>query len=242
MSAVDELAALQVPDAIEAAGQLAALLDLASVGLEIRGARIVGRGSKASADLHLSDGTSIAFESLRDVGNATRLALEVAACTGATPKLKAPQALQAIALLRAIADHEEAFTTDDIAREWGTVYLDATAVEDVDLDDQHARWRAFSNMRALDPAAGRRTGQVATVAAGSVVLRTPDGTRFVRAGWFAEHVREAENVSPADIAHRMERVGWQRRGKSGRIKATSPTDGSQIGWNFHIAPAGWEDR
>ena len=242
MSTVDDLAAMQVPDAIEAAAQLAALLDLPSVGLEIRGARIVGRGSKASADLHLSDETSIAFESLRDVGNATRLALEVAACTGATPKLKAPQALQAIKLLRAIADHEEAFTTDDIAREWGIVYLDGTALEDVNLDDQHARWRAFSNMRGLDPGAARRAGVTPSIAAGSVLLRTPDGTRFVRAGWFAEHVREGENVSPADIAHRMERVGWQRRGKTGRIKATAPTDGRQLGWNFHIVPAGWEDR
>ena len=242
MSTVDELAALQVPDAIEAAAQLAALLDLPSVGLDIRGARIVGRGSKASADLRLSDDTTIAFESLRDVGNATRLALEVAACTGATPRLKAPQALQAIRLLRAIADHEHAFTTDDIAREWGTVYLDASAVEDVDLDDQHARWRAFSNLRGLDPANARRAGNTSSIAAGGVVLRTPDGTRFVRAGWFAEHVREGENVSPADIAHRMERVGWQRRGKTGRVKATSPTNGTQIGWNFHIVSAGWEDR
>jgi len=242
MSTVDDLAALQVPDAIEAATQLAALLDLPSIGLQIRGARIVGRGSKASADLRLSDDTTISFESLRDVGNATRLALEVAACTGATPKLKAPQALQAIRLLRMIADHEETFTSDDIAREWGTVYLDGTAVEDIDFDDQRARWRAFSNMRGLDPAGARRAGTTASIAAGSVVLRTPDGTRFVRAGWFAEHVREGENVSPADIAHRMERVGWQRRGKTGRVKATSPTDGRQIGWNFHIVPAGWEDR
>lgn len=242
MSAIEDLTVLQTADPISAAEQLAVLLDLKSVGREIRRARIVGHGSRASADVWLDDGTVIAFETLKDVGNATRLALEVAACTGATPRLKAPQALLAIKLLRAIAEHETAFTTDDIAREWGSVYLDATPTQDIDIDDQADRWRTFSNMRLLDPAGNCRAGHTANIAAGSIVLATSDGTRFVRAGWFADHVRERENVAPADIAHRMERVGWSRRGKTGRVKATNPTSGAQIGWNFHIVPSGWEDR
>src|SRR5688572_4921663 len=98
MSAVDEMHAAQVadraPDAIAAAELLTELLGLADIDLTIRGARIVGRGSRASADLYLSDGTEVTFETLRDFANPTRLALELAACTGATPTLKAPQAIK----------------------------------------------------------------------------------------------------------------------------------------------------
>ena len=59
---------------ITAAEQLAILLDLPSVGLSVRGARVVGRGSRASVDIYLSDNSSIFFERFSDFANPTRLA------------------------------------------------------------------------------------------------------------------------------------------------------------------------
>lgn len=228
-------------DMQEATQQLGALLGLPSVGLEVRGARVVGRGGKASADLYLSDGSTIAFDSMRDVGTANRLVLEVAACTGATPKLNPPAALRAVTLIRAIAQHEQVFTGDDIAREWGIEYLADVDIIDVDLSDQRDRWGAFLKLSETHPSKARRNRESDSVAEGSIVLRNTDGTRLVRAGWFAEHVREQEVISPTEIAHRMERVGWRRRGATGRIKATRPGHRGQLGWNFHIVAAGWEN-
>lgn len=242
MSTIDDLAAEQrsLPDPIAAAEALTALLDLGSVGLSIRGARIVGRGSKASADLHLSDGSTVLFEALRDVANPTRLAVEIAACTGATPRLKAPQAVQAVALLRALAEHQEVVTADQIAVEWGGSFLQAAELLDVDLSDQAQRWDAFKRLEAIDPILRWRQEGLA-VAKGSLVLRDHDGVRLIRTGWFRAHVRSDDHLaSPQEIAHRMQRVGWKRPGGSGRIKATRPGNAGHLAWSFYAIPADWE--
>lgn len=229
-----------VPDPITAAEELAALLDLPSVGLSIRGARVVGRGARASADLHLSDDTTVTFETLRDVATPARLALEIASCTGAAPKLKAPQAIRAVVLLRAIADHHVVFTADEIAIDWGTSYLQGADTLDADLADQTARWSAFSHLKGIDPEGRSRESGIPLVAA-NVMLRHVDGTRLVRCGWFYAFARAQDiGASAADVAHRMERVGWARRGGSGRIKATSPGFRATLGWNFYTVPDGWE--
>lgn len=242
MTTIDDLATEQgaVPDPISAAEQLAELLRLPAVGLSIRGARVVGRGSKASADLYLSDGSEITFESLRDVANPSRLALEVAACTGATPALRAPQAIKAVALLRALAEHQEIVTLDQVAADWGLTFLQAADVLEVDLTDQAQRWDAFCRLEALDPFTRWRAEGV-TIAKASLVLRDTDGARLVRTGWFRAHVRADDHqVSPQEIAHRMERVGWRRPGGSGRVKATQPGFTRTLAWSFYTVPAEWE--
>lgn len=242
MSTIEELAALQLPDPMTAAEQITALLDLPSVGLRIRGARIVGRGSSASADVFLSDNTTLTFETLRDVGNATRLALEVAACTGATPKLKATQAIRAVALLRALAEHHTTATTDDLTIEWCHAYLQDADVLDTTMSDQQQRWAAFSRLDAIDPyASARQNG--GSLGAGTV-LRDVDGSRYVRTGWFRDYVRAGHDntASPQQITQRVERVGWTRRGSRGAIKATRPGHTGALLWSFYIVPNGWEDR
>ncbi len=244
MSTIDDLTAAQsaIPDPISAAATLTALLDLPSVGLAIRGARVVGRGSRASADLYLSDDTTITFESLRDVANPTRLAVEIAACTGATPRLKAPQAVKAIALLRALAEHQEVVSADALAVEWGATFLQAADVLDIDLGDQGQRWEAFKRLEAIEPGVRCRQEGV-SVAKASLVLRDTDQTRLVRTGWFRSHVRSEDHLaSPQEIAHQMERVGWKRPGGQGRIKATRPKLPGSLVWTFYAIPAGWEDE
>jgi hypothetical protein len=228
------------PTRAAAAEELAALLDLPSVGLSIRGARIVGRGSTASADLYLSDDTTLMFEKLRDVGTANKLTLEVAACTGAVPKVKSPEAMRAVVLLRLIADHELVFTADELAIDWGSTYLQSAEHLDVDLRDQAARWAAFTHLKGVDPEARAREQGISLVAA-NVVLRHVDETRLVRCGWFYAYARgQSIAASASDVAHRMERVGWARRGGNGRIKATSPGIPATLAWSFYTVPADWE--
>ena len=245
MSTIDELAAAQQNgklDAIDAAEQLTALLDLESVGLGVRGAVIYGRGATASVDLHLSDDTKVAFESFRDVGTASRLALELAATCGATPKLNNQQALRAVALIRTLGEHRAQVTDDERAVGWGIEYLQSAQTIDVDLSDQGARWEAFSRLN-IEPYLDSRASSK-PYAAATIVLRSVDGSRLVRCNWFRAYVRSEQDstVSPRQIASRMERIGWERRGTEGRIKATCPNRAETLTWAFWSVPAGWEDR
>ena len=223
-----------------AAEALTALLELEAVGLAVTGARIVGRGSSASADLYLSDGSEIMFERIRDIGKPGTLAVEIAACTGATPKLTGPRALQVVSLMRTLAEHVESATADEIAAEWGTSFLSVAEAIDVDMNNQAARWAAFSMLANHDPAAIARVGGV-SVARVSRILVGEDGSRYVRTGWFRAHVRAEDGTSsPAEIANRMQRLGWHRPGRKGRIHARRPDLPGELWMAFYIVPPNWE--
>jgi hypothetical protein len=241
VSTIDDLAARQSgsPDPVSAAEELAAILDLGSVGLSIRGGRIVGRGSSATADIYLSDGDVIEFESLRQVANQKALTVEVCAWTGATPTIKAPQAVRAVALLRALSDQQRTSGEDDLAREWGSEFLQAADVIDLDMTDRVQRWDAFSRLGQIDPGA-RYRGEGLAIAKTSLVLRHHDGVRLVRTGWFRAHVHtEDHGISPQQIRTRMQRVGWELPGHHGNVKAARPAFKDQLVWQFYRVPAEW---
>jgi hypothetical protein len=242
-SDLQERSPRRASDAIgrNAAATLTKLLALNTVDLSVKSARIVGRGSRASVDLELSDGSWVYFERFADIGNPGRLVTEIVACTGAQPTLKSPEARQVMALIRTIAEHEETVTSDDIAREWGRSFLQAADELHVDMTDQAQRWGAFEHLDRIDPVAAYRQ-QGIPVAKACKVLVDLDGSRYARAGWLRAHVRhEDPSVSQAEIAHRMSRVGWLRRGREGLVKATAPTSSDTLSWAFYIVPRGWED-
>jgi hypothetical protein len=54
-------------DLIYTAEQLAALLELPSVDVQIRGATLFGHGSKAAVEIRLSNGEALSFDSVRDM-------------------------------------------------------------------------------------------------------------------------------------------------------------------------------
>ena len=245
MSSIDALAAEQSgkPDPIEAAEQMTALFDLPSLGLTIIGARVVGRGSQASADIYLNNGSEISFESMRDLAKPQRLMVEIAACTGATPKLTQAQAIRAVALIRALAEHERVVGDDERAVEWGVTFLQAASVVDVDINDQQQRWAAFVQLESSDPQTVWHQRGVPIAKSSTVLHDRSSGQRLVRTGWFRAHVRgEDHTVSPQDIAHRMQRVGWRQPGSTGRIKATRPGLPGTLAWSFYVVPKGWEDE
>lgn len=245
MSAVDDLAAVQGPDPIAAAEQLNALLSLPeSAG--VRGARITGQGSRATVEIDLANGDMMIFDTLRDMTRPALLIAEVAACAGVAIVLKQPAAVQAVVLVRALAEHHRATNANDSAIDWGISYLQNANVIDVDMNDRRERWGAFCKLRDAQHAVagaedgGRGNGHA--VASATLVLRANEGARYIRAGWFQSYVRrEDSTISRQDVTTRMLRVRWQIRGNTGRIKATGPMPGEQLGWNFLIAPAGWEN-
>lgn len=244
MSALDDLAAMQgSPDAIGAAEQLNALLSLPE-SASVRGARVTGQGSRAAVEIDLANGDMMVFDSLRDMTRPAILIAEVAACAGVAVALKQPAAVQAVVLVRAMAEHARATNDNDAAEDWGTDYLQTATCLDVDMDDQRQRWEAFSRLRdvagdveraAISPERG------SSYATTTIVLRSHTGARYVRASWFQRYATKQDStISRQAVTVRMLRVGWQIRGKSGRIKATCPGRPEELGWNFLLAPDGWE--
>lgn len=242
MSAVEDLAALQGPDPSTAAEQLNALLSLPE-SASICGARITGQGSRATVEIDLANGDTMVFETLRDMTRPAVLIAEVAACAGVAISLKQSTAVNAVVLVRAIAEHTAATNDNDDAIDWGVSYLQTAMVLDVDMDDQRERWGAFSRLRDAQDGveAAEAPGRESSYAAANVVLRSHSGVRYVRAGWFQRYVcRQDSTISRQAVTVRMLRVGWQVRGKTGRIKATCPTRPNTLGWNFLLVPEGWE--
>lgn len=138
------------------------------------------------------------------------------------------------------ASRAVAITDNEIACDWGAAYLQGADVIDLDFNDQAQRWGAFSRLERHDPLGKARETGVSVAAAG-IVLRHEDGTRLVRCGWFFQHVRTLDSgVGQAALATRMARVEWNRRGGSGRIKATAPSHRGTLGWNFWTVPPAWE--
>jgi hypothetical protein len=223
------------PEAAEAARELGDLLELPSVGLAVAGCRIVGTGREASADLILSDGRVLTFNPIRLAMAATSLMETVVSTVGAEPSLKNQDARHAVALMRSIGQIEETVDADATAEGWGRDFIAVSDVLDVDMDDQLARWAAFAHLRDAE-----RNAQVE----GSMprlILRAVDGTLYVRTSWFRAHVRATEDhtVTPAALATAMQRVGWYRPGKKGRVKATRPDFGESDYQSFYLVPPGW---
>jgi hypothetical protein len=218
---------------------LTELLCLPGVGLSVAAARTVGHGSSASVDLYLSDGTVLWFESVRDFGTPKRLMMEVAIATGARPKLTTEQGYQAVVLLRALADHQESASADEIACGWGQEYVQAAQQWPVKMRDQADRWRVFSELNALRPMSVARDEGV-PVAHATAVLIDENGARLVRPGWFHGYVKETTYISPGALSQQMERVGWSRPNRRGWIKATSPGPRRQVlVLAFYIVPPDW---
>ena len=222
---------------VQTTEQLAELLHLPDVGRSIKTARITGQGARASVDLVLDDDTTLMFESVKDFAHPGRMALELAMGAGVEATFKAPQLIKAVTLLRAIADQQAAVTSDDMSRELGCTFLQSATRHDVDFNDQAARWEAFCMLERFDPIASTRRDPV-TIAQASVVLHD-QGTRYVRCSWFGSHFRrENPTASPQEVAHRMQRVGWLRRGREGRIKATPPARKGQLAWSGQVGRSG----
>lgn len=223
---------MSAPDPAADRKALADLLALTGVGVQVTRVEVFGQGSRASAEVTLSNGVCMTFAELREMGSPGLLATEVAACSGAVPKLTKQNALTAIALVRRIARHHVVASENDLALEWCVSYVQQAEVLDLDMNDGAQRWAAFTRLR------DHHAGEYGLVA-GRLVLRHEDGTQFVRSGWFANWVRAHDLVGGNAVANRVARVGWERRGQRGRIKATRPSFGETLAWNFFVVPPSW---
>ena len=214
----------------------------AQTGISVVRAEMHGRGPGALVVVHLSDGRAVEVERFADLLQTGRLAALVISTTGVAVTFKPAECARVAAMLYRLAEHHEQVTADDIAREWGIGYLRAATDRMVDLNDQDDRWSAFAAVDRLDPLAIAREKHC-SVATASIVLHTVDGTRYVHSGWFLAHVRrDVGTIGAPELVNRMSRAGWQRRGKRGRIKATSTGFGGTIQLPLYIVPKDWEHQ
>lgn len=245
MSKVDELAGLQRangrPDPITAAERLTEILGLAESNIGVRGAHVFGLGRTASVEVVLSNGKTMHFEQGKLMTRPAELAAEVVSCGGKYPKLNGRMAGEAYSLVYALGEHHDTETAISIAVDWGTSYLQAAPVLDIDLDDQAERWAAFSKLHDTIPSGGDRD-HPSNYAARTLVLRHRNQDRFVRIGWFYDYVQKSEGggIARRELSQRMRQIGWLLNGKTGRIKATCPSRPETLGWNFYKVPQGWE--
>lgn len=231
--------------------QLTDRLGLAELGLEVVGATVFGTlGPRASVDLRLSDGRKITFERFGDIAKPAMLTTYLVTTVGVARSFKAPQAVAIAALIQRLADHQVEASADEAAREWGSDYLRAAPMLEVDLsgatpESQAERWACFCALKELNPGKdlGEDRSSWAYAAATMMLVDRATGERLVRTGWFQAYVRREHGggIAPADLATLMLRVGWRRRGRDGWIKATEPDGKGQLRWRFYSVPAGWED-
>jgi hypothetical protein len=242
LSGLEELVAAQ-QDGGNPLRTLAVMLGLAELEVQVTGVKMFGRGAAASIDIELSNGETMSFPSVREMVRPGLLLAEVVACSGATPKLDQRGALQVVKLARQTAERRLLEGEDAISRTLGIEFLQQADVLDFRLDDQVERWRAFEQLERRDPWAHVREFGT-SFPGGCLVLRDGvSGVRLLRAEWFLRHVRSmAPRETPASVRMRMERVGWQRRGSEGRIKATAPGRAEARVWAFWLIPAGWENE
>lgn len=229
------------------AASLSRLLKLpADVRVVAEGCRIVGTGTLASADIVLSNGETMTFDRIADMAKPAHLRLSVVMAAGVDPHVKAGEALQAVKLLRDLAQRVESQTLDQEAAEWGADFIARAAVFDCDWTDQAERWGAATRLASCrgEIESARREGR--DLASACAVARHLDGTRYLRAGHIHEYVRSVyPQVGGAPAVNaRMLRIGWTRPGTQGRIKATPPSgvNGSRpFSATYLVVPEGWEE-
>jgi hypothetical protein len=219
--------------------QLAKLCGLPEVGVDIGIPVMYGNGATASIDIPLSNGETMSFPSIREMVRPQALIAELVACAGATPELKQPQAVRIVKLTRALAEHVQVDSEDDLAREWGREFLQDAETIDFVLEDQAERFAAFERLDQRNPwDHARDLGH--SFSKGCLVLADVTGVRLVRCEWFSRYVRSlSPRETPATVNSRMMRVGWERRGQEGRIKATAQGRAATLQWAFWLVPKGW---
>lgn len=227
----------------EMRAQLANILALEEIDRVVLDVQIFGRGPTASVDVQLSGDLKLTFDRFGDITKPPALTSHLASI-GVAKTFKGGEAALAGALVSRLAKHHESESEESIAREWGSEFLRLAPTQDVDLGDQADRWRAFASIESRNPAkdAGDDRSAYTYAQACVVLVDKTSGTRLIRCGWLLGYVkREAGSIySPERLGTLMDRVGWQRSGRDGRVKATSPTLPRTLNWRFYSVPKGWE--
>lgn len=210
--------------------QLAELLGLEAIGRRITRIIAHGRGGKAYVRIDLDNNERIELDPLGAYSSPAKMNFEIAAQIGSRPRLKGTDVQEVGTLIHGLAQRYESVQTADRAWEIASEYLRGAVICDVDMADQASRWRAFKHLEG-----GAKLLH-------NTVLRDTNGSRYVRTLWLTEYLRaHCDAGEAASMKDQLERYGWRKAGKEGRIKAKNPAFDQSLVWAFLIVPDGWED-
>jgi hypothetical protein len=178
---------------------LAEVLQVAEAGLGVARVELYGVGPRAFVEIHLTNGVVLECERFGELMQPAKLNALVTTTIGPATAIKGPQAAQACALIRRLAEIHEAQGEREITFDWASDFLSQATERLTNLGDQAERFRAFEELNGKDPIGNAmRTG--ASVASESVVLRDPDDRRYVHCGWILQHVRRAwQPIAAAEL-------------------------------------------
>jgi len=229
-----------VADSWKRAGDLIGLND----DRTIVAARSWGIDLDARVEVDISDGLTLTFRSLNTYTAPAKINSLISFQIGGEPHLTQTTIYELFRHLRLICDFHEAVTLEGRARDCGIAFLeDAGVMPAAMVNDQAGRWKGMAALADLDPVKEAKDSND-SIASRSVVLVDNDGTRYVRASWFAAHAREfvASSATAEQILGRMVAIGWQQPATEGRIKATQPGTKKTLNWAFFTVPDGWEKQ
>jgi hypothetical protein len=203
------------------------------------GARIIGVGAAATGDIHLDDGSRLELEDLKIITQPAMLNYRIALQLGVDAQLDRKKACQLLIAMREAAEAIELVSSDRAAIDFGVSFLQEATPLEGDMSDQADRWRLFEALSNVEPRHDCELNRT-SYARGCRTVVGRDGRQYVRTGWFQRHVRESDwHISPPAIATAIQRVGWVRPGREGRMKATRRSNGQTLIHTFYIVPAGW---
>jgi hypothetical protein len=199
--------------------------------------------SSASAHIYVDNGKAIKLDQLSRFTTTTKLASELALQVGAErkPPLKAMDVTRFLRLLHDLAEHHQTLESDDKALDYALTYLDAAVLREVRMSDQVERWRAFDELRT-DPVSGAFRDGTSIAEHSTVLVDTDSGERLVRCSWFAAFLRQQGGAGIVEeITRALQRLGWRKSGREGKVKATAPGRPATLIWAFWIVDPDWPE-
>ncbi len=200
-----------------------------------------GRSPDARMVAVLRSGRRITFPRQADAFDARKLRQTVKIATRARFPHYGPGDAEVIA--GAFLDAADVLDqTDDRAEasEWAATFLDAARPNTVELPAMATAAGKYAALRGLaDWQVPSHVEPYAPPAERSVIGQTADGTRLVRTGDFARHVRAltGTSIAWATLHSRMTEIGWEHRGK---VQQRQPGGHGRVGVHIYAIPAGWD--
>ena len=209
--------------------------------LVVQDAAIYGHGATARGAVFLSRGLTLEFDRIGDMSKTARLAEELAASVGVSADFVKRQAVDALALVRQIAQRSTEMAELDATEAMATLILAYARVIEFDFADPRSRYAKWQAVQDHDPLADLDGHDPASYAAKMILLRDRTSRAlYVRASWAQEVMRR--ELGPGYAAPRVQglllRVGWTRPGARGVVEATQ-TDKPRLRQWFYLVPAGW---
>ena len=202
---------------------------------------ILGHGATARGVVYLSRGLTLEFERVGDISKPTRLSEELAASVGVAAKFEGLQAIQALALVRQIAERSMAMAELAATTAMASLILAYARVIEFNVALPRSRYEQWQEVQRHDPLADLKGHDPASYAAAMILLRDPEsGATYVRAAWAQEVMRR--ELGPGYAAPRVQglllRAGWTQPTADGSIEATQKGRPRIRLW-FYVVPKDW---